>query len=791
MKFRILILASLLLLVAIASATIFGSVRGLIHDPQHRPVQGARVTVRAINSDWSQTVTSDDSGEFHFDTVPLGEYQVTVDTPGFAPQQQKLTLTSGREARLHFGLTVARANETVEVTDVPLAVNPESSTTSTVISRQQINQTPGADQTNSLAMITNFTPGAYMVHDQLHIRGGHQVSWLLDGVPVPNTNIASNVGPQFDPKDIDYLEVQRGGYNAEYGDRTYGVFNVVTRSGFERNRQAELVANYGSFNNTNDQISFGDHTERFAYYGSLSGNRTDLGLETSSTEVLHDHATGLGGFASLIFNKTPSDQLRLVTSLRGDHYQVPNDPDQQASGIRDIENERDAFANFSWLHTAGEGVVLTVSPFYHFNRAHYIGGPEDSPVIPEDDRGSHYFGGVVSVAVTRGRHNARFGLQIFGQRDNQFFSLTNAFDRSAIDANDLAFESPWKGTALAVPIGASNPRALASEGMAIPVDGNLWDLEKSITRARSQLLRHRETLSGNVDAIFLEDQYRLAGWLTLNGGVRLTHFDGTISENAADPRIGAAVRIPRLGWVARAFWGRYYQSPPLLTVSGPLLDLAAQQGFGFLPLRGERDEQREFGLTIPFAGWSFDVSNFHTGARNFFDHDVLGNSNIFFPLTIERARIRGWEASATSPRIGGRIQWHLAYSHQYAQGFGGITGGLTDFTPPEDAYFFLDHDQRNTRSTGFNLSLPWRMSSDFNLNYGSGFLDGDGPNHLPSHTTFDLALGKSFGENWSVRLTGLNLSDHRYLLDNSNSFGGTHYANPRELSVQLKYRFRY
>ena len=44
-----------------------------------------------------------------------------------------------------------------------------------------------------------------MVHDQLHVRGGHQVTWAIDGVPVPNTNIASNVGPQFDPKDIDYV----------------------------------------------------------------------------------------------------------------------------------------------------------------------------------------------------------------------------------------------------------------------------------------------------------------------------------------------------------------------------------------------------------------------------------------------------------------------------------------------------------------------------------------------------------------------------------------------------------
>ncbi|HEY6926422.1 MAG TPA: TonB-dependent receptor, partial [Steroidobacteraceae bacterium] len=398
------LLGGLLLLAVTVSATIFGSVQGLIHDPGHRPVPAAQVTLRSANSDWAKTVPSDDSGEFRFDAVPLGEYSVTVEVPGFAPQEQELFLTSGRDARLHFSLTVAKATETVRVTDTPATVNSESSTTSAVVSREQISQTPGADQTNSLAMITNYTPGAYVVHDQLHIRGGHQVSWLLDGVPVPNTNIASNVGPQFDPKDIDYLEVQRGGYNAEYGDRTYGVFNVITRSGFERNRQAEVVASYGSFNNTNDQISFGDHTERLAYYGSLSGYRTDLGLETPSTQVLHDQAAGLSAFGSVIFNKTPNDQLRLITSLRGDHYQVPNDPGLQAEGIRDVEDERDDLLNFSWLRTINSGVLLTVSPFYHFNRANYMGGfvgdPAAGVVIPTDDRGSNYVGGVVSLAVT-------------------------------------------------------------------------------------------------------------------------------------------------------------------------------------------------------------------------------------------------------------------------------------------------------------------------------------------------------------------------------------------------------
>jgi outer membrane receptor for ferrienterochelin and colicin len=605
-----------------------------------------------------------------------------------------------------------------------------------VVSRQQIIETPGGDRSNSLSMVTDYTPGAYMVHDQLHIRGGHQVSWLLDGVPVPNTNIASNVGPQFDPKDIDYLEVQRGGYNAEYGDRTYGVFNVVTRSGFERNRQGELVASYGSFNNTDNQVSFGDHTERFAYYGSFSGYRTDLGLEAPSTRVINDQAAGLSGFGSLIFNKTPSDQLRLVTSVRGDHFQVPNTPEQQSAGIRDVENERDAFVNFSWLHTIGTGTVVTVSPFYHFNRAHYEGGPNDEPVIPEDDRGSNYVGGVVSLGVTRGRHNARAGFQVFGQRDNQFF------------------------------------------GLGVP--GSLTTLSQ------------RQTLWGNTEAIFLEDQFRVTHWLTLNGGVRLTHFGGGLSENAADPRIGAAVRIPKLGWVGRAFWGRYYQAPPLLTVNGPVIESAIQQGFGFLPLHGERDEQREFGLTIPLAGWTVDVAQFRTGARNFFDHDALGNSNIFFPLTIDRARIHGWESTVTSPMVAGRAQFHLAYSHQYVEGRGGVSGGLTEFTPPEtNDYYFLDHDQRDTLSSGLNFTFPWKIWSAVNVNYGSGFLDEDGPAHLAAHTTFDLSFGKTFGENWSLRVTGLNLANHHYLLDNSNTFGGTHFANPREIAIQLRYRFRY
>ncbi|PYY16142.1 MAG: TonB-dependent receptor [Acidobacteria bacterium] len=716
-------------------ASVFGVVKGIVHDPQHRPIATALVVLKSATSDWKSETATNDAGQFLFQTIPLGDYEVTIESPGFARRIATITVTAGDAQDLHFQLAIAKVQETVNVTGEVAAVNPSSSTTETMIGRHEILATPGADQTNSLAMITDYVPGAYMVHDQLHIRGGHQVTWAIDGVPVPNTNIAGNVGPQFDPKDIDYLEAERGGISADYGDRTYGVFNVVTRSGFERNKEAELVASYGSYNSTDDQLSFGSHTDRFAYYTSLNGNRTDLGLETPTSKVLHDRANGFGAFTSLIFNSTPSDQLRFVGSVRQDHYQVPNDTDLQAALISDREREQDAFGNFSWIHTWSPNLVLTATPFYHFNRAAFEGGPNDVPSTTVN-RASNYAGGQVSVSAVYGKNNASAGIYGFGQHDNTRFGLI---------AND----------------GSGNDIAA------------------------------RDSVSGQLEALFLQDQFKLTSWLTLNGGVRLTHFAGAISENAADPRLGMAIRLPHLNWVLRASYSRYYQAPPLSTISGPLLEFATAENLGFLPLKGERDEQHEFGLTIPIGSWTADVAYFRTGARNFFDHDVIGDSNIFFPLTIDHVRIRGLETTVRSPRVFKRVDFHLAYSHQSAEGTGGVTGGLTDFSPPPDGFFYLDHDQRDTLSTGLTTTMKWRSWLSANFTYGSGFLNGNGPDHLPSYRTFDLSLGKSFGESWSAKVSAMNLTNKRYFIDLSNTFGGSHFANPREISLQVRYRFHY
>jgi Carboxypeptidase regulatory-like domain/TonB dependent receptor/TonB-dependent Receptor Plug Domain len=748
-----------------AFATIFGTVRGVVHDPQHRPVSDATVRLKSATSDWTQTVATDQDGGFSFSAVPVGDYLVLVTKTGFADEQQAVTVVADSSPTLHFQLKIGTVSETTTiVASSPLQVEGiDSVTPTTLLDRQDIAQTPGADRTNSMAMITDYVPATYVTHDMLHMRGGHQVNWLIDGVPIPNTNIATNLGPQIDPKDIDYLEVLRGSYEPDYGDRTYGMFNVVPRTGFESNNDGELLLSFGNWYQTNDQINFGSHTQRFAYYASLNANRSNYGLQAPIGEVVHDAANGFGGFASFIFNQNAKNQFRVVTSLRQDYYQIPIDPNPDSPGnqvypsygLRDGERETDGYAIFSWIHTFNSNLLLTISPFYHYNDAHYQASPNDTPVVSNVDQTSNYGGLQASVNATFWKNELQGGVYGFAQNQNNYFY--NLFQPCVLPCSS-----------------ANNP---------------------SISRA---------SITGGVEETFIGDKFRVASWLTLIAGLRQTHFTADITENAVYPRFGVAVQVPKLKWIFHAFWGKYYQPPPLLTITGPLVELAAGQNFTFAPLRGERDEEHQFGVTIPFRGWTLDADNYQTLASNWLDHNNIGESNIFWPITWYAALIQGWELTLRSPRLWNHGQFHLAYANQIAQATSPITGGL--ICPPPvsptcgldipPGYSPVDHDQRNTLNLGFNANLPWQSFAAVNVYYGSGFTNGmpdaQYPGaYLPQHTTFDIALGKSFGEKYSVAVNAVNVANRRVLLDNSLTFGGFHYNDPRQIYGEFRYRFHF
>src|SRR5208282_3856088 len=199
----------------------------------------------------------------------------------------------------------------------------------------------------------------------------------------------------------------------------------------------------------------------------------------------------------------------------------------------------DGYVAFSWVHTFNPNLLLMVSPFYHYNRANYQGAASDFPVITDADQTSNYGGAQASLNATVWRNDIQAGVYGFAQHQNNFFS------------NTFTDGSP------------NFPASSAS-------------------------------ITGGLEEFFVSDKFKATSWLTMIAGFRQSHFAADIVENEVDPRVGVAIKIPHWNWVLRGFYGEYYQAPPLLTATGPLLALANSQNLTFAPLHGERDKEYQF-----------------------------------------------------------------------------------------------------------------------------------------------------------------------------------------------------
>ena len=335
-------------------------------------------------------------------------------------------------------------------------------------------------------------------------------SWLIDGVPIPNTNIASNVGPQIDPKDIDYLEVQRGGYAADTGDRTYGVFNVVPRTGFERDREGELDHHLrqllpdqrpAQLRRPHREAGLVRQHQRQSQR-SRPGNARAAGLARPRQGLRRIRAR-------CIYNRDARQQLRAVDqpapgllsdSLRSQsqrHREQPSTASIPPCTAR-CRPETDGLRTSAGCTLSARMRSSRSHRSIHYNRANYTGSAERSA-------GQHRPGAQLHLRrrpAQPGRFNCArndftVGVYAFTRTDSERFGLTS---------NDGSRACP-------------TPRQPHIGGLAA--------------------------------VIFVEDVI-VPSWITLIGGPAPTHFMSVVSESTISPRLGVAVTIPRLHWTVRA-----------------------------------------------------------------------------------------------------------------------------------------------------------------------------------------------------------------------------------------------
>ena len=88
-QFGLLGLAAFALAVSGFAQTTSTSIVGTVTDASGASISGSKVTATNVKTNVSATTVTTDTGDYAFPILDVGEYQVTVDQPGFKPEIRK------------------------------------------------------------------------------------------------------------------------------------------------------------------------------------------------------------------------------------------------------------------------------------------------------------------------------------------------------------------------------------------------------------------------------------------------------------------------------------------------------------------------------------------------------------------------------------------------------------------------------------------------------------------------------------------------------------------------------
>jgi hypothetical protein len=223
------------------------SLNGTVVDNSGAIVAGAQVTVRNTDTDLTQAVLTNASGNYGVPPLPAGPYTVTVERDGFREiVQNGIILTVNQVATLNFTLQVGSPHETVTVTANEELINQTTASLSTEIDEQAIKDLPlnGRDPSSLVLLapgmtnVLNTSEGWLQGTDSFPNEtgasggGGRQGStlYLLDGVP--NMDTYQLLAAPFPNSDATQeFRVFTNNFDVQYGFSPSAVVTIGTKSG--------------------------------------------------------------------------------------------------------------------------------------------------------------------------------------------------------------------------------------------------------------------------------------------------------------------------------------------------------------------------------------------------------------------------------------------------------------------------------------------------------------------------------------------------------------------------------
>ena len=365
-----LIAVALFIIQKPSEAAITGRIAGTVSDPTSAAIPGAIVTITNTAQGLQTKTAADEKGDYTFPSVPVGTYDILFEADGFRSEKRTgLVVDANAAIEQSMTLQLAQRSEEVTVTDTATDVHVETASTQLgeVVSNREMTAVSlnGRSFTDLLALQPGIVPVTTQQPDSIVMAGasvaiapsgtlnaGNQSiagqredanGFMVNGGDVKELmNGGTTVIPNLDS--IAEFRIITNNYDAEFGNYSGGVVNVVTRSGsndlhgsaFEFLRNTDLDARnfFSPERSFYRQNQFGGtlggpiRKNKLFWFGDYQGTRQSQGVDTGLIPVpsLADRAGNLADQSASLSGEVSGPYLANILTQRLGYGVSANEP---------------------------------------------------------------------------------------------------------------------------------------------------------------------------------------------------------------------------------------------------------------------------------------------------------------------------------------------------------------------------------------------------------------------------------------------------------------------------------
>jgi outer membrane receptor protein involved in Fe transport len=631
---------------------------------------------------------------------------------------------------------------------------PKIGATVDTLTRQDIVNLPQGDNTPIDKVILQFPGVSYdsaVSNPAFHVRNEYaNVQFRINGIIIPEG--VSGLGPVLDTNFIGSISLLTGTLPAQYGSRTAGVLDIISRSFAVPGGEASIYG--GSRQTFTPSIDYGGSFGNSEYFVTARGNWNALGLEnpTPNLDAFHDQ-TQQGkffGYSSTVLDD--STRFSTISAVSHNTFQIPNNPSQVPLGdfgptnynsLTLNENEFDTYiVNIAALQKKGTDGDAQFAVFSRYAKINFV----------PDIFGDLVFNDVASNVI---RESLLNGVQL----DTSY--IVN--DRHTLRGGFVVTEEK------------TNVSNVSTVLPVDPVSGAISPNPFAIADVN--------TLVGWNIGTYIQDEWKLTDQLTLNAGLRFDQLYQFVDANQFSPRL-ALVYKPFAGTTIHAGYARYFTPPYQAqavssnialftnTTNQPEVPLAD-------PVKPERSNYYDIGIDqTVLPGLMLGADAYYKYARDMIDDGQFGQAVVLTQFNYAQGYSEGFELKGKYQN--GNFKSYANFSFSIIKG---IDVESNQYLIDAATYNFLlnnwhyiDDMQLMTGSAGASYRWDNTLFST-SLLYGSGLRSGFANfDNNPPYLVVNTGVSRDF--QWSpaakpltVRFDIVNLFDKIYELRNGTGIG--------------------